>query len=107
MNAQRKKVVFFIIEIITLAILSAGGYWGMVKLFIGSPIIVGGITITWDWVFSRTSLVTVLILDIIWIASIKFLPIRNVHAKIILTFFLLALSGAIVTCNMMPSSFGF
>ena len=104
---KSKKVLSIILEVIVLAILTIIAYWGMVRLMIGHPIRIMGLNINGDWIFTGTFLIAVLTFDIIWLATIKFWPLKNIHIKIVLTLLIFAFSAAVVTCYMMPPSFGF
>ncbi|MCJ7728697.1 MAG: hypothetical protein MUO27_02280 [Sedimentisphaerales bacterium] len=104
---QRKKGLSITLEVVVLAILTIVAYWGVVRLMIGRPIRIIGIYINGDWVFSGVFLIAVLTFDIIWLATIKFWPVKNIHIKIVLTLLVFVLSAAVVTCYMMPPSFGF
>ena len=104
---ERKKVLSIVLEVIGLAILTIVAYWGVVRLMIGRPIRIMGIYINGDWIFTGTFLVAVLAFDIIWLATIKFWPLKNIHIKIVLTLLVFAFSAAVATCYMMPPSFGF
>jgi hypothetical protein len=103
----RKMVLSIILEVISLTILTIVAYWCVVRLMIGRPIRLLGIYINGDWVFSGKFLIAVLTFDIIWLATIKFWPLKSVHIKIVLSLLIFAFSAAVVTCYMMPSSFGF
>jgi hypothetical protein len=102
-----KKALPITLEVTGLVMLTIIAYWCTVKLMIGRPIRIIGIYINGDWMFSGTFLIIVLMFDVIWLATIKFWPFKNIHVKIILTLLLVAFSAAVVTCYMMPSSFGF
>jgi hypothetical protein len=76
------------LEVIVLTILTVGVYWGALKLLFGalayssSPIIF---------------IILVGILDVIYISTIKFWPLKNVHIKIIAAVLLFACSAASAT----------
>lgn len=84
---QEKKVLPIISEIIGLAMLTAIVCWGVVKLlfhvlaYSSSPIIF---------------IILVGVLDIIYISTIKFWPLKNIHIKIVVALLLFACSAASV-----------
>ena len=104
---KTKKVLSIVLEVIALATLTVAAYWGVARLMIGHPIRIMGIYINGDWVFTGIFLIAVLTFDIIWLTTIKFWPLKNIHIKIVLTLLIFAFSAAVATCYMMPSSFGF
>jgi hypothetical protein len=90
----RKKVLSIIEETIVLSILTVGAYFGIMKLLIAPILILGQLT------FSLEFLIGILAIDVIWISTIKFWPLRNIHVKIFLTLMLFAFSAAVVTCHI-------
>ena len=90
----RKKVLSIIAEVIILAILTVGAYFGIMKLLIAPILILGQLT------FSLEFLIGILGIDVIWISTIKLWPLKNIHIKIFLTLLLLAFSAAVVTCHI-------
>jgi glucan phosphoethanolaminetransferase (alkaline phosphatase superfamily) len=102
---KSKKVLLIILEVVALATLTFIPYWYMVKLMIGHSIRIMGLNINGDWIFTGTFLIAVLTFDIIWLATIKFWPLKNIPIKIVLTLLIFAFSAAVATCYMMPPSF--
>jgi hypothetical protein len=88
------KALLITLEVIALAILTVGAYFGIMKLLIAPILILGQLT------FSLEFLIGILAIDVIWISTIKFWPLRNTHIKIFLTLLLFAFSAAIVTCHI-------
>jgi hypothetical protein len=86
MHAMGKKVLLIILEVIALAILTIGAYWGALKLLFefgdGSSLIF---------------LISVIVFDLVYIFTIKFWPLKNIHIKIIVALLLFACSAALVT----------
>ncbi len=93
MNEPGKKVLLIASAIIfTIAV-----YVGSVCLILAFG----------DPPFPMIFLVSVIVLDLIYICTIKFWPLKNLHFKIIVALLLLACSAAIVTVCLMPLNFGF
>jgi hypothetical protein len=89
---KRKKVLLIILEVIALAVLTIASYLGSMWWLLG---IIG-------YIFSSDFppviyLVTILIFDVLWLATIKFWPLKNIHIKIILTLLVIAFSAAFIT----------
>ena len=105
MNERRKKIVSITLEVIALAILTGGTYWVFLMLMI-RPLNTG-VPITGDLPFSKIFLIALLIFDAIWLVTMKFWPLKNIHIKILLTLLLFAFSAAVVTLHTMPTSLGF
>lgn len=81
---ERKKFLSIILEIIALAILTVGVYLGMMMLFLRPPEWIVGNTLyflTGEGFSSKIPLIIVLIFDAIWIAAIKFWPLKNIHIR--------------------------
>jgi hypothetical protein len=94
MQEHRKKVLSITLEVIALVVLTIGTYLGIMKLLIAPILIFGQST------FSIEFLIGVLIFDVIWILTIKFWPMKNIHIKIFLTLLLFAFSAAVITCHI-------
>jgi len=89
-----KKALSITLEVFALAMLTVGAYWGIMKLLIAPILIFGQST------FSLEFLIGILAFDVVWISTIKFWPLRNIHIKIFLTLLLFAFSAAVVTCHI-------
>lgn len=97
---ERKKVLSVISEVFALVILTVGVYVGMMMLFLSPPEwIVGNALyfLTGEGFSSKTPLIIVLTFDAIWIAMMKFWPLKNIHFKIVLTLLVFAFSASFVT----------
>jgi len=99
---KKKKVLFVMLEVVALAILTIAAYFGSMWLL--------GITIyaflpylnrRWNIPIGDFSpvmcLIMILIFNALWIATIKFWPLKNIHVKIVLTLLVFAFSAAFVT----------
>ena len=96
-----KKVLSIVLEVIALAILTIAAYWGSMMLFLCPPEWLMGNTLyflTGNGFSSKIPVILLLMFDAIWLAIIKFLPLKNIHIKIILTLLIFAFSVAFVTC---------
>jgi hypothetical protein len=95
-----KKTLSITSEVIVLTILTVGVYAGIMMLFLRPPECIVGNTLyflTGDGFSSKIPLVAILAFDAMWLATIKFWPLRNVYIKIVLTLLLFAFSAAFVT----------
>jgi hypothetical protein len=93
-----KKALSITLEVIALAILAVGAYWGAMKLIFAFP---------YSRSFPYIFLISVIVLDLIYIFTIKFWPLKNIHVKIIVAILLFACSAALATSYLMPLNFGF
>jgi hypothetical protein len=100
-----KNALSITLEAIALAILTGGTYWVFLILMI-RPLNTG-VPITGDLPFSKIFLIALLVFDAVWLVTIKFWPLKNIHFKILLTLLLFAFTAAVVTLHTMPTSFGF
>jgi hypothetical protein len=91
---KEKQVLPIIFGTIALGILTVAAYWGSTMLIFSAHI--------WG---SKISLIAVLIFDVIWLATIKFWPLKNIHIKIALTLLVLAFSAAFVRICIMTYMF--
>jgi hypothetical protein len=94
---ERKKVLSIILEVIGLSILTLAAYFGsnwLLRIMLGSflPNLEQRLNISF---FSPlTFFIMVLVFDILWIATIKFWPLKNIHIKIALTLLVVAFNAA-------------
>ena len=82
-----KKILLIILEVIALAILTISVYWGALKLIFAFA----------DGPFPLVFIILVGLLDVIYIAMVKFWPFKNIHIKIVVAFLLFACSAASAT----------
>jgi len=97
---KRKKVLSISLEVTALAVLTVGVYVGLMMLFLRPPECIVGNTLyflTGGGFSSKIPLIIVLTFDAIWIATIKFWPLKNIHIKIVLTLLVFAFSASFVT----------
>ena len=94
---ERKKILSIILEIIALTILTAVVYWGAVMLIFAFG----------SGQFPMIFLISVIVFDVIYLSTIKFRPIKNIHIKIVVALLLFACSAALATIYMAPLHSGF
>jgi len=100
---RRQKVLSIVLEVIALTTLFVGFYICVMMLFLRPPEWLVGNTLyflTGNGFSSKVPVILLLMFDAIWIAIIKFLPLKNIHIKIILTLLIFAFSAAFVTSYM-------
>ncbi|MCX5635464.1 MAG: hypothetical protein NTW55_06490 [Planctomycetota bacterium] len=76
---SEKKVLSITLEVVALTILTVGVFWGIVKLLFHAL------------AYSSTPIIFIIlvgVLDIIYISTIKFWPLKNIHIKIIVVLLL-------------------
>jgi hypothetical protein len=93
---KRKKVLSIILEIIALAILTIAAYYGAIKLIFAFP---------YSRLFPYIFFISLIFFDFIYICSVKFWPLKNIHIKIIVRLPLFAFSTADVTFFIFASMF--
>ena len=101
MNEREKKILSVTLEAIVLTMLTGGLYAGMMMLFLRPPECIVGYTLyflTGNGFSSEIPLIVIFAFDAVWLTTIKFWPLKNIHIKIVLTLFVLAFSAAFVTC---------
>jgi hypothetical protein len=92
-----KKWLSITLEVIVLAILTIAAYFGsewLLRIMLGGflPYLERRLNISF---FSPlTFFIMVLVFDILWIATIKFWPLKNIHIKIALTLLVVAFNAA-------------
>jgi len=96
---NRKKVLLIILEVVALAILTIFAFWCSMMLFLCPPewLVSTLYFLTGQGFSSNVPLIVLLTFDIIWLATIKFWPFKNIHIKIILTLLVIAFSAAFIT----------
>lgn len=92
MKMSGKKVIPTTLEIIALLVLATGVYWSALTL-LADPISIMG-----DLPFSGPFLIIILTFNVIWFATIRFWPVKNIHLKVVLSLLVFAFSAAIATC---------
>lgn len=97
MNEHGKKILLVTLEVIVLAVLTIGTYCGAIKLVFTFG----------DAPFPLIFLISVMVSDVLYLTTVRFWPIRNIHIKIIVGLLLFACSAAIATIYMMSLNFGF
>jgi hypothetical protein len=90
--------VFVVLEIIALGSLTIGAYFGA-WLLVGILVHIDG------HLPFVTFAISTAIVDVVYICTIKFWPLRNIHIKIIVGLLLFAFSAAIATCYLVAYMF--
>jgi hypothetical protein len=94
MLMSRKRVLpimLVVLEIVALAALTVGTYFG-------AWLLVGALARIYRGLPFTAFAILVAIIDVVYICTIKFWPLKNIHIKIIVGLLLFAFSAAIVTC---------
>jgi hypothetical protein len=84
---QGKKVLSIILELVTLSILTVVAYFGAMRL----------LCVFGYGPFPGIFLISVIVFDVIYVSTIKFWPLKNIHIKIIVALLLVAFSAALAT----------
>jgi ABC-type transport system involved in Fe-S cluster assembly fused permease/ATPase subunit len=98
MSKRGKKLLSILLEVIGLSILTVGIYWGAMMLIFAFP---------YSQLFPYIFLISIIAFDFIYICTVKFWPLKNIHIKIIVGLLLFACSAALATSYIMPLNFGF
>jgi hypothetical protein len=92
------KSLLITLEVVALIIFTVVAYWGALMLIFAFG----------DPPFPMIFLVSVIVFDLLYICTIKFWPLKNIHIKIIMALLLFACSAAWATLFIFPpTSFGF
>jgi len=92
MKVSWKKITPMTFEIMALLVLAIGVYWGALTLLIDPINVIG------DLPFSGLFLIAVVTYNVIWFATIRFWPVKNIRLKVVLSLLVFAVSSAIATC---------
>jgi hypothetical protein len=87
MHEKDGKILSILLKVIALAILTIVAYWGAVKL-----ILAFGYS-----QFPMIFLISIIVFDVLYLSTVKFWPLKNIHIKIIVALLLFACSAALVT----------